>query len=43
VCITKGWPAKAWYCLGPTEPAREPLPAQGIKAQRRGKTGELSG
>ena len=33
VCITMGWPATAWYCLGPDAPEREPVPAQGIRAQ----------
>src|SRR5450830_1373631 len=37
---TRGCPARGWYCLGPTEPAREPEPAQGISTQQRGEAGD---
>ena len=33
VCITKGWSAMGWYCLGWAVPARLPLPAQGTSAK----------
>jgi hypothetical protein len=35
VCSTMGCPAITWYCLGWAVPAREPLPAHGIRANRR--------
>ena len=36
VCSTMGLPATDAYCLGPSARAREPLPAQGTSAHRRG-------
>ena len=38
VCITMGCPASRWYCLGPLAPERAPVPAQGIRAQKRGES-----
>ena len=36
-----GCPATSWYCLGMGVPARLPVPAQGIKAWKRGVLGVI--
>ena len=36
VCATSGRPATGMYCLGPSLPARLPLPAHGTRAKKRG-------
>ena len=41
VCKTMGWPASDWYCLGPEAPEREPVPAQGIRAQNPDRDGGI--